>query len=113
MAKAGTSLAAGASMGPQCAEAINTAAAKKRGAKPAPVLGALSTQLHSRALTASETAYMQVRPCLCIFPIFPTSVPSWGSQHDPLLGLTGLPSKLYRHSPVLSHSLSSFYCHAA
>lgn len=62
MAKAGVTLAAGASMAPQSTEAVNAAAAKKRGAKPAPVLGALSTQLHSRALTASETAYMQVSP---------------------------------------------------
>ena len=60
MAKAGTTLAAGASIGPQSTEAVNAAAAKKRGARPAPVLGALGTQLHSRALTASETAYMQV-----------------------------------------------------
>ncbi len=45
-------LAAGASMAPQSTEAVNAAAAKKRGAKPAPVLGALGTQLHSRALTA-------------------------------------------------------------
>ena len=64
MAKAGVTLAAGASMAPQSTEAVNAAAAKKRGAKPAPVLGALGTQLHSRALTASQTAYMQVRACL-------------------------------------------------
>ena len=63
MAKAGVTLAAGASMAPQSAEAVNAAAAKKRGARPPPVLGALDTQLHSRALTASETAYMQVRTC--------------------------------------------------
>ena len=98
-------------MGPQCAEAINTAAAKKRGAKPAPVLGALSTQLHSRALTASETAYMQVRTCLCMSS--PKNVPSLGSQHDPLLWLTDSPCKLHRQSSVLSHLLSNFYCHAA
>ena len=67
MAKAGVTLAAGASMAPQCTEAVNAAAAKKRGAKPAPVLGALSTQLHSRALTASETAYMQVRDACCVW----------------------------------------------
>ena len=64
MAKAGVALAAGGSMAPQSTEAVNAAAAKKRGAKPAPVLGALGMQLHSRALTASQTAYMQVRACL-------------------------------------------------
>lgn len=98
-------------MGPQCAEAINTAAAKKRGAKPAPVLGALSTQLHSRALTASETAYMQVRTCLCM--AYPKSVPSLGGQHDSFVWLTGLPCNLHRQSLVLSHLLSGLYFHAA
>ena len=62
MAKAGTTLAAGASMAPQCAEAAaSAAAAKRRGAKPAPVLGALGTQLHSRSLSPAQTAYLQVR----------------------------------------------------
>ena len=60
MAKAGTMLAAGASIAPQSAEAASVAAAKKRGAKPAPVLGALSTQLHSRPLSPAQTAYLQV-----------------------------------------------------
>ena len=60
MAKAGTMLAAGASIAPQSAEAASVAAAKKRGAKPAPVLGALGTQLHSRALSPAQTAYLQV-----------------------------------------------------
>ena len=67
MAKAGTKLVAGASIAPQSAEAVNGAAARKRGAKPAPVLGALSTQLHSRTLTASETAYLQVRTTSSLF----------------------------------------------
>ena len=61
MAKAGTMLAAGGSIAPQSAEAASVAAAKKRGAKPAPVLGALGTQLHSRALSPAQTAYLQVR----------------------------------------------------
>ena len=61
MAKAGTKLAAGASIAPQSAEAANAAAAKKRGAKPAPVLGALGMQLHSRTLSPAQTAYLQVR----------------------------------------------------
>ena len=61
MAKAGTMLAAGASIAPQSAEAVSAAAAKKRGAKPAPVLGALGTQLHSRSLSPAQTAYLQVR----------------------------------------------------
>ena len=61
MAKAGTTLAAGASIASQSTEAVNAAAAKKRGARPAPVLAALGTQLHSRSLTASETLYLQVR----------------------------------------------------
>ncbi|CAK0786732.1 hypothetical protein CVIRNUC_009946 [Coccomyxa viridis] len=60
MAKAGTKLAAGASIAPQSAEAASVAAAKKRGAKPAPVLGALGTQLHSRSLSPAQTAYLQL-----------------------------------------------------
>ena len=63
MAKAGTKLAAGASIAPQSAEAASAAAAKKRGAKPAPVLGALGTQLHSRSLSPAQTAYLQVGTC--------------------------------------------------
>jgi hypothetical protein len=61
MAKAGTVLAAGASIAPQSSEAVTSAAAvKKRGGRPAPVLDALSKPIHSRALSASEAAYLQV-----------------------------------------------------
>ena len=68
MAKAGMTLAAGASIAPQSSEAVvSAAAAKKRGGRPAPVLDALSKQIHSRALSASETAYLQVT-AFCIAP---------------------------------------------